>query len=44
MTVRTNTRITAPDWFQEVRHIELDSSDSLEWVALNVESWKLITV
>jgi sulfite reductase alpha subunit-like flavoprotein len=27
VTVRKNVRITAPDWYQDVRHIELDLGD-----------------
>jgi hypothetical protein len=30
MAVRVNTRITDPEWFQEVRHIEFDSETKLE--------------
>ncbi|KAJ3727635.1 riboflavin synthase domain-like protein [Lentinula raphanica] len=30
-TVKCNTRMTASDWYQDVRHIELDLDDSIEY-------------
>lgn len=32
-TVRVNRRITAPDWYQDVRHIELDLEEYVLYVS-----------
>lgn len=29
-TVTANTRITAPDWYQDVRHFDLDLEEDIE--------------
>lgn len=33
-TVSINTRITAKDWYQDVRHLELDFDEDLQYVAV----------
>lgn len=30
MTLATNKRLTSPEWFQDVRHLEFDSQRTLE--------------
>ena len=32
-TIFSNTRTTAPDWYQDVRHLDLDFDEDIEYVA-----------